>query len=161
MESTGVPRCKECNKLYKRTEENEHGLCPKCLELTAKAIGGAEADGSDQQANPMPEPQPEAIKPGQAIRNRFTQLIEQGLITNEVLAVLLDREATAKATGIRYAFLKEYDADRSIKEITYINGSARYSSKPVTINGKQYLITNDLYKATVPKFIDWADSLNT
>ncbi len=61
--------------------------------------------------------------------------------------------------GVQYAFLREFNPNVSIKEITYVNGNARYSSKPVEINGKQYLITNELYSKTLHKFLEWADSI--
>lgn len=184
---SGVPRCVACNKLYKKTEANEQGLCPRCLSekvgIEKHNIRNYDSGGEGEQpGNPNALLQEDktqyrdvgeeahkgagspinisAVKPGQAIRERFAKLVEQGKIVDNILQVLTDKEATSKACGIRYAFLKEYDPNVPIKELTYINGAARYSSKPITVNGKEYLITNDLYKTTLPKFIEWADSLD-
>jgi len=110
----------------------------------------------DKQPEPPAEPK---VKPGQAIRDKFQELMNEGKITEEVMNVLTDKEGTAKAFGVRYAFLKAFDPNVSIKELTYINGSARYTSKPIEVNGKQYLVTNDLYKQTVPKFMAWSETL--
>lgn len=181
---SGVPRCVACNKLYKKTEANEHGLCPRCLsekvgienydsggegeqpgnpnallqedKTQYRAIGDEAHKGA---GSPISKLDISAAKPGQAIRERFAKLVEQGRIVDNILQVLTDKEATAKACGIRYAFLKEYDPNVPIKELTYVNGTARYSSKPITVNGKEYLITNDLYLKTVPRFMEWADSI--
>ena len=96
----------------------------------------------------------------QVIRGVFLQLVADGKITASVLSVLVDKEATSKDLGIRYAFLKEFDSNIPIKELTYVKGHARYTSKTVTIGDRQYLITNDLYKNTVPKFFEWVQTLS-
>jgi hypothetical protein len=187
---SGVPRCVVCNKLYKKTEANEHGLCPKCLaEKTetgntgvAEVVGEGEqpkkpdailqgdvqlinpVDTGDESAQPedkgnesrLNEAQLVAEKPAQAIRDRFQRMNNDGKITPAVLSILTDTEATKRELGIRYAFLKEFNPDTSIKELTYVGGHARYSSKPVEISHRQYLITNDLYKKNVEKFMEWS-----
>lgn len=140
---TGVPRCLKCNKLYKKSETNEHGLCPKCL---------TEKNGV---AEKIPMQEDIKVKPGQVIRQAFSKIIADGKITEDVVSMLTDQEATAKELGIRYPFLKEFSADIPIKELTYVKSHARYSSKPVEVNGKQYLVTNDLYLKNVPKFLEW------
>lgn len=100
------------------------------------------------------------LKPGQAIRNKFMELVTEGKITEEYIYELSTKEGTAKFFGVRYPFLKEFNPNISIKELTDINGHARYSSKLVAIGGRQYLITNDLYKATLPRFMDWTVTIN-
>ncbi len=169
-----IPRCKACSKLYKRTEENQLGLCPPCLrkqEEVSHANENSEMSGQDIDVylgdkqelldnGESSEAIEREIRPGYAIRQRFLELISQQFITNEVLNMLMDKEETGKTLGIRYPFLKAYNPDVSIKEITYINGNARYSSKPIEISDKQYLITNDLYAKNVPRFMEWANSIS-
>ena len=99
------------------------------------------------------------LKPAQAIKQRFTQLVNDGKITEEILKILTDKELTAQAFKVRYAFLKEFDSTVPIKELTYINGSPRYYSKPITLNDKEYLMCNDLYAKTVEKFMEWSNTL--
>ncbi|SDM95508.1 hypothetical protein SAMN04488502_10985 [Dendrosporobacter quercicolus] len=170
-----VPRCKACNKLYKKNEANEFDLYPNCLSKQSderQASEGADVAGTTiEEFTSKGELENEAesgintadhlkpLKPGQTIRHRFLELVTQRRITAEVLGLLLDKDSTAKTLGIRYPFLKAYNPDVSIKEITYINGNARYSSNPVIVNGNQYLITNDLYAKNLTRFLEWADSL--
>lgn len=183
----GAPRCIKCNKLYKKTMANEHSLCPKCLSerVDAGAVNAAISnvgDGNGQPKNPIAllredeessipadtgqlpgnesqvsEVQLAMVKPAQAIRDRFQQMNKDGKITPEVLSILTDTEATKRELGIRYAFLKEFNSNTSIKVLTYVGGHARYSSKPIEINGKQYITTNDLYKKNVKNFIEWSN----
>lgn len=160
----GVPRCLVCNRLYKKSDVNEHGLCPKCLaeKMNAENSDGAEAIAVNNQSNQQEteeEQQEFKVRPGQVIRDAFLRLVTDGKVPDSVLSMLTDSEATAKELGIRYAFLKEFNPDVPIKELTYIKGHARYSSKPIDVNGKQYLITNDLYSKNVLKFMKWADGI--
>lgn len=162
----GVPRCMECNRLYKKSEVNERGLCPKCVdEKISELKTDANSNDNELEHQQLAVNQSSSIeetkaKPGQVIREAFLQFVADGKITASVLSVLVDREATSKDIGIRYAFLKEFDANIPIKELTYVKGHARYSSKPVTIDDRQYLITNDLYKNTVRKFFEWVQTLS-
>jgi hypothetical protein len=115
----------------------------------------------DVKPKPINEQSAEVkVKPGQAIRDKFMELVSEGKITEEYIFELSTKEVTAQLFSVRYPFLKEFNPNVSIKEITYVNGHARYSSKPITIGGRQYLITNDLYSKTVPKFSEWADNLS-
>lgn len=164
----GVPRCVECNRLYKKSDANEHGLCPKCLAEKFGTVENGEEDAIS--ANHEPERREAAesenvkqeeikVRPGQVIREAFLKLVADSKITESVLTILTDQEAAAKELGIRYAFLKEFQSGVPIKELTYIKGHARYSSKPIDVNGKQYLVTNDLYNKNVQKFMKWVDSI--
>lgn len=75
------------------------------------------------------------------------------------MSILTDAESTKRELGIRYSFLKEFNPEVPIKELTYINGRARYSSKKIEINSKQYLMTNDIYSKNVNRFKDWSNGL--
>ncbi len=158
----GAPRCCECNRLYKKTNINQQGLCPKCLaktvdtEITELSEVLLESQITPEFANI----ENFTLKAGQVIRSRFMELINEGKITKEYIFELSTKEGTTQFFGVRYPFLKEFNHGVPIKELTYVKGHARYSSKPVTIGAQQYLITNDLYKTTVPKFFDWAQSLS-
>ena len=160
----GAPRCKECNKLFKKSEANEYELCPTCLSKLTEPEGQNTEIQDIVRFNRVESEQKQAnnvvVRAGQAIRDRFFMLISDGKITDEIIAVLVDKEGTAKLLGIRYAFLKVFNANVPIKELTYINGSARYSAKPVEINGKQYLITNDLYTKNLLRFMEWAKEIS-
>lgn len=139
----GVPRCLECNKLYKKSEANEHGLCRKCLTEKYAVL-----------ENTLIEEEVK-VKPGQIIRKAFLKLVAGNKETEVILSILTDQVATFKELGVRYAFLKEFNPDVPIKELTYVKSHARYSSKPIDVNGKRYLVTNDLYSKDVPKFLAW------
>lgn len=175
----GVPRCQECNKLYKKSEANEYGLCPKCFyEKNSKdEPANQETSGDGQPSKITQEPEIHkaehskaeeltdvksekvTLRPGQMIRDKFAELISKGFITEELLTILTDKEGTANALGVRYAFLKEYNPDIPLKELTYIGKHPRYTAQPIEINVKQYLITNDLYKTNLPRFLEWADAI--
>lgn len=172
---TNLPSCKECNRILKNKDVNEYGLCPKCLaKIINTEVVEVQFDKNDTEEHEMniniseslseSQSLPELVKaeiptlkPGQAIRNKFIQLVNEGKIDNNVISILANKEGTAKAFGARYPFLKEFNPFIPIKEHTHINGHARYSSKIYSINGKSYLITNDLYNKTLPKFLEWAD----
>ncbi len=115
-----------------------------------------------EETQPTPEPAivDVPLKPGQAIRKKFMELLSKNIITEEYIFELCSKEGTAQFFGVRYPFLLEYDGTKTIKEQAYINGHSRYTSKPITIGDKQYLITNDIYAKTVPKFMAWTDSLD-
>jgi len=175
---TNLPSCKECNRILKNKDINENGLCPKCLSKTINTeiadvseIKSEEIDTKEyemsinahSESQSMPEPikvETSTLKPGQAVRDRFMELVSKGLITEEYIFELSSKEGTAKSFGVRYPFLLEYDSAKTVKEQAYINGHSRYTSKPVTIGDRQYLITNDIYANSVSKFIAWADSLD-
>ena len=167
--------------MLKKKDANEHGLCSKCLtktinteiaevpEVKFKQIDTEKYEISINVSEVHSESQsmPEAIKletptlkPGQAVREKFMELVSKGLITEEYVFELSTKEGTAQFFGVRYPFLLEYDGTKTVKEQAYINGHSRYTSKPVTIGDRQYLITNDIYAKTVPKFMEWADRLN-
>lgn len=151
MKGNILRKCSLCGRLLKKNYENS--LCPKCIEQ------GLEKTESDDEIPKNDETaKVEEIKPGAIIRNYFLKLVEQGKITDAVISVLTNEEATKRDLGIRYPFLKEYDPNVSIKELTYIKGHSRYSSKIYEVNGKQYLMTNDLYKRNVERFVLWIES---
>lgn len=158
-----ITECKDCGKKLSKKEL----LAKTCVECEAKSVNAEgpqpEVDQLEGGLKPPPENLPTTattvVRPGEAVRDRFKELLAGGKITTEVLATLSDKEGS-KACGVRYAFVKEFNPDVPLKDITFINGAARYSSTPkVEILGKTYLITNDIYKTTVPKFFAWADEL--
>lgn len=179
-----IRKCSKCDRLLKKQEVGD--VCPKCQEqdtspsteiLNLLQVGQASnnkeittveegqqvlSDDATPPHNGKTESkiQETTIKPGQAIRDKFNNLVNEGKITEEVLIILLDTEQTKQVLGIRYAFLKEFNPEVPIKELTYVNKAARYSSKPIKINGKQYIMTNDLYAKSLPKFMEWADAIS-
>lgn len=157
----GVPRCLVCNRLYRKSDVNEHGLCPKCLteKVGAPETGEAGVVAVNNQSKQKEVVEEIKVGPGRAIRDAFSRLVIDGKVTDSVLSILTDSEATARELGIRYAFLKEFNPDVPIKELTYVKSHARYSSKPIVVNDKQYLVTNDLYSKNVSRFIKWADNI--
>lgn len=104
----------------------------------------------EQQKNTTSE-----IKPGQYVREKFQELLNQNLITDERIAQMLDAEYSKKEMGFRYAFLVQFDSGKPLSEQNKIKGSVRYGSKVVNIHGREYLICNDIYRSTVPKFNKW------
>lgn len=99
------------------------------------------------------------IKAGTAIREKFQQLVNEGKVTDDVLKILTDTELTKQHTSIRYAFLLEYDGNRTVKDQGSINGHIRYSSKLYEVNDKTYLMTNDIYSRNIEKFMNWSNGL--
>lgn len=150
MKGSILRKCSLCGRLLKKNYEGS--LCPKCVEQGLEKTEEDETPKNDEAAKV------DEIKPGNLIRKVFLKLVEQGKVTDLVIASLTSEEATKRDLGIRYPFLKEYDPSVSIKELTYIKGHSRYSSKIYEINGKQYLITNDLYKKNVERFVMWIES---
>lgn len=149
-----IRKCTKCGRILKKQDEGT--ACQKCLEAEqSNSISTDEASPSAPVQN-VEQANEAKVKPGQVIRECFLQMITDGKITADVLAILTDKEATAKELKIRYPFLKEFDSNVPVKELIYIKGAARYGSKPVAIGDKQYLITNDLYKQNVDHFIEWS-----
>lgn len=130
--------------------------CQKCLEAEQTNSTSNDEVSPTSPMQRVEQGSEAKVKPGQVIRDRFEQMTKDGKITADVLAILTDKEATAKELKIRYPFLKEYNPNIPIKELTYIKGAARYGSKSVAIGDQQYLITNDLYKHNVDHFIEWS-----
>lgn len=163
---TTVQKCEKCGRLLKKNSTDS--LCAKCLteqetpdsqppentDMSGDITANIDSDNIvSEEKKDVAE-----LKPSQAVLNRFNELIERGLISDDILKMLTDKEGSAKA-GFRYPFLKEFSEGDSLKERAYIKGFSRYYAKPVVVNGKQFLICNDIYKATVPKFMEWADTL--
>ena len=149
-----TPKCVHCHKLYsmkKMDEEQlklakETGLCPKCQENEVLMLSTKKVEAKTE------------VKPGKIIREAFMNLVSEDLINSQVLTDFQNKNFILKNTGIKYAFLKKIDSTKDIKEQTLVNGKARYSSKPITINGEQYLVTNDLYVKNVERFMVLAKS---
>lgn len=160
---TNLPSCKECNRILKNKDVSEHGLCPKCLAKTAdiqifevpEELLGSQPTTESTKVEEIEKP----LKPGQVIRQRFQKLIETGKITEECIFQLSTKQGTVQFFGVRYPFLITYDGTKTVKEQATINGHVRYGSKPITIDGKEYLVCNDLYDRTVPKFIEWSQTI--
>ena len=139
------PKCRKFYSLKKMNENqinlaHETGLCSVCQ---ANAI----------LLNTF-SPVEKTLKPGVAVREALVNAINKGLITPEMLANLCDKNFTLKNTGIKYAFLKKVDKLIDFKSQTYIYGKARYSTKIMTINNEQFLMTNDIYKRNVDRFLE-------
>lgn len=165
-------KCSKCDRLLKKQDVGD--ICPNCQEesslIEAPTQTGSEAihitpvfteEDKNEPSEPLnSEPSEPAVeelkvKPGQAMRDMFAKLVQDGKVTDNVLSILTDAEATKRELGIRYAFLKKFNPETPIKELTYVGTHARYSSKPIDVNGKQYLMTNDLYKKNIDKFTEW------
>ena len=99
------------------------------------------------------------VRPGVAVRTMLADLIKNDKVTDEVLATMVDKEASAKAFGIRYALLKEINADEDLKAQLVVYGKPRYGVKTIEFKGKNYAVTNDIYKQNVPKFQEFVEGL--
>ena len=99
------------------------------------------------------------IRPGVAVRTMLADMIKDGKVTNEVLATMVDKEASAKNFGLRYPLLKEVDANADLKAQLVVYGKPRYGVKTIEFGGKTYAVTNDIYKTNVPKFQEFVESL--
>lgn len=149
----------EALRVIEKQPCNPHELLPEGMKYDVLDQSANVKMIDFTNANKNQEKAQGTVKPGEAIRKRFAEIVGKGLITDTVLHVLTNREETVKTFGIRYAFLREFNSNIPIKEITWVSGNARYSSKPIEIKGKKYLITNDLYSKSLPRFMEWADSV--
>ena len=101
----------------------------------------------------------ETIRPGVAVRTMLADMITNGKVTAEVMAVMTDKEASAKNFGLRYPLLKEVDTNAELKPQLVVYGKPRYGVKTIDIDNKAYVVTNDIYKANVPKFKTFAEGI--
>lgn len=151
------PKCRKFYSMKKMDEAqtalaHETGLCPHC-----QANDVLVAKFSPVKQQPVVKSAP-AVKPGKAVREAFMNLVDAGVVNGQVLTDFQDKEFILKHTGIKYAFIKEVDANVDLKEQTFVYGKARYSTKPLTIGGKQYLVTNDIYAKNVDRFMNLVKS---
>ena len=168
MEFIGkTPKCVHCHKLYSMKKMNEEqlanaqatGLCPHCQENEVLMAGAKKAEAKAEVPAKTEVAKAVGPKPGKAIREAFMNLVSNGLINEQTLADFQDKNFILKNAGIKYAFLKKVDSAIILKEQVKVNGKARYSSKPITIDNRQYLVTNDLYAKNVERFFALAESL--
>lgn len=164
---TTLPKCEKCGRLLKKNSTDT--LCVKCLSEqetpdfqpteNAEVSGETTANLNGDNTVSAEKNDGAELKPAQAVLTRFQELVDKGLISDDILKMLTDKEGSAKA-GFRYPFLKEYDESVSLKEQSYIKGFSRYYAKPILVNGKSFLCCNDIYRATWPKFREWSDTLS-
>ena len=114
------------------------------------------------RSNAEIKPAKKTSSAGSRIRKHFRSLINAGAITEELLKNLQDKEFSRKMLGsIKYPFLKAIHSveKETIREAALVNGHPRYYMKPITINDKPFLITNDLYEKNVKPFNAWVKSI--
>lgn len=134
---------------------DEQFISDKPLQASEVAIGATDDVIDDVIAAQAEKNTSAEIKPGQYVRDKFQELIIQNLITEDRVAELLDSEYCKKERGFRYPFLIPFDSSKPMSAQNKIKGSVRYGSKIISINGKEYLLCNDIYQSTVPKFNKW------
>ncbi len=115
-------------------------------------------DKNDTRLEEVPEkvkaPKKESVRPGKKIRNMFTRLVKDNMLDEATVMNLTTSEFTKSTFKIKYPFLKELVSD-DVRAEAKINGRPRYSTKPMEILGKKYLITNDLYEKNLEPMKTW------
>ena len=95
-------------------------------------------------------------KPAKQVREMFANRMTQGIDAATMLN-LCDKDFSMTQFRLRYAFLKKIDSAVAIKEQARINGKARYSMQVLTINGEQYVMTNDIYSKNFAPLKAWME----
>jgi len=83
--------------------------------------------------------------------SKVKDLISNTRLTDTQLSYLQNRTFTVKNTSIIYPLLKEVNMDTLTNEDITINNKVRYNKKPLFINGKTYLMTNNIYEKNIPR----------
>lgn len=99
-------------------------------------------------------------KIGILVRDEFKKLVDNGLLTGEIIQLLLDGKFSKEVFLLRFPMLKKLNENESILDQRLIKGNGRYYSIPYNINGNRYLLCNDWYEKSRGKFLNWVEALN-
>ena len=158
--------CPQCHKFFSvknYTDEqmealNKYGVCAHCTP--AKESAETETDTiADAVVETVEAPEKKAVKkaiektvPAEKKVSAFKlvrDLVENANLSDEQIALLIDKTFTQKNAHIAYALLMPVDEKLSYKEQAVKYNKARYAKKAVELNGKAYYMTNDIYKKNV------------
>lgn len=101
-------------------------------------------------------------KIGRHVQNTMEKLLEDGIITEEILNKLTDAEWTQHELHLGHPFLLEINLKQSLTDqLRDKNGHVRYWKKVYTIDGKSYCICKEWYESGRKYFDKWVNSLRT
>ena len=127
-----------------KIESMKSGLCPHCLNIMKQAAEIKAASGF--RTRTVTSNKPSAEKPGFQIREILKANLNN--INDELLAQLQDKDFSRSNFKLAYPMLLNITG-MSAEEIKIARKDAkqhdRYSPQVYTINGQQFLLTNDLY----------------
>ena len=166
--------CPQCHKFFSvknYTDEqmealNKYGVCAHCTpakesaETETDTIADAVVEAVEETVVETVEaPEKKAVKkaiektvPAEKKVSAFKlvrDLVENANLSDEQIALLIDKTFTQKNAHIAYALLMPVDEKLSYKEQAVKYNKARYAKKAVELNGKAYYMTNDIYKKNV------------
>ncbi|MDQ6598093.1 hypothetical protein [Bacillus salipaludis] len=100
-------------------------------------------------------------KIGKFIRIEFEKLMDNGLLTEEIVHNLCDNNYSKEILDLRFPMLKRYNDKQSLVEQRLVKGNGRYYSHVYYINGQKYLLTNDWYEKNRGKLLMWINKIKT
>ena len=148
--------CVECGnvvdmnqlKAAQRAEFKRNGLCPECVAKAKAARKAAAAEHkAAREAAKAAAAAKRAANPSAAAQVRT--MLENASFNDEQLNKVIDFEFTKARTKISYQLLKTIDENADFEMEMYFAGGLRYQKKPLDINGRQFYMTNNIYKKNV------------
>lgn len=117
------------------------GLCPTCY---AKHVAARKAEAQRKRDEKAAA---KAARPVSAFA-RVRTMLENATFSNEQVAFLTSKQ---KEFGLAYAMLIPADANVAYKDVAFRGNKARYARHEVTINSKNYYLTNHIYDKNVDR----------
>ena len=152
LDESGNWTCPACGKVHNYNELDEQsqaqarksGVCPDCYKIFEFVKGNK--SGAVRVKN--------VVSAGEMCRNAVLPHLDA--MDDAKVALLTDKENCKKKLGIAYPLFLEIPAGTSKKvkdEMRKPDGkNARFAAAEYAINGKVYVMCNDLYQRNVPKF---------
>lgn len=129
--------------------ENE----PKLVLLTMEQYESLVNQNLCNAEASAPAQQPEKI--GAFIRRTMKRIFQEGILSQQELEELCDREYCRRVLHQTFPVLKLYNPRRSKREQKMENGYLRYYDEVLRQGGKQYLLSNHWIEARRPAFLAW------
>jgi len=148
--------CNECGaaidmtqlKAAQRAELKRNGLCPACVaKKKAEHKAAAAERKAAREAAKAAAAAKRAANPSAASQVRT--MLENSNFNDEQLEQLMDLGLTKAKTKIAYQLLKQIPENADWEVEVYFGGAPRYQKTPLDINGKQFYMTNNIYKKNV------------
>jgi DNA-directed RNA polymerase subunit RPC12/RpoP len=150
----GIATCLNCGTTFALSDVDEellkklhkNGLCPECqhkIDEAQKIMGLLKANniGGERVIKNGGK------KVGEQLRAIVSFAVTNNRLNEEVMELLTTREASKVLTGFNFAMFIDVTgmSKDEIKEAKLVNGRSRYLANTLVINGKSYLLSNDIY----------------
>jgi len=96
------------------------------------------------------------IKIGKYVKERFKYLLENNLLSKDVLQNLQDSDFVKQKLNMNYPVLKKINNESNIMEECKVNGHPRYYTTAI----RNYLLSNDWYERNRNLFDEWLNNLD-